>query len=117
MKTVVDFNNTLTDNPKFFNQLENLTIVTGTPNSRRGEIEMKLKAWGVVYKKLVMCPFDWHEAREYFEMKQWKLRTVLNLKPDVYIDDSLKELNIVKNKLPECFTMLVLANDYRVYLN
>ena len=86
MKIVVDLHNCLLDVPKFFFQLGELAIVSGTPEHKREAIKRLLKSHKINYKKLILCPLRWHkgDTEVYLKSKKWKVSAVVNEKPDVF---------------------------------
>ena len=114
----VDFNNTITDNPVFFKTISRdgkLYVVSGTCKKERKFVESYLKKYQIKYLKLFLCPFKWTCPEEYHQAKEWKVKTIRKLKPDIYFDDSLREiLTIQKNS--KTLGMLMIKSSYRKWM-
>ena len=115
MKTVADYHNVISEFPEFFTLfLGELVIVSGTALSRRPVLEMMLKATKVPYHRLFTYPGEWTDNTGKLKSKLWKIKKIIEEKPDLLIDDDLTTLLAVKKKLPETKCLLWVTDDYKV---
>ena len=111
MKIVADYHNVISDYPKFF-KFGNLYIVTASAKSKEKNIKRILKKNNIKYKEFHIFPHEWDDASSKFNSKLWKIRKIVKLKPDVFIDDDLTTILAVRRKLPNTFCLLAISDNY-----
>jgi hypothetical protein len=93
MKVVIDFDGTITANPEFFshfvylfNQNRNdIIILTASKKSRM--VLSFLEKWGI--SPVFFLQMDPHDSN-WKKQAEWKIETVKELKPDIWIDNDFK---------------------------